>query len=89
MTTTGPSTQKWGLPAMSVTKHSVVKKNWHTTLRQHMRKKKVFIATSNLERLNAFIIPQQKARKECMRKLVMPFLQNLCVVCAATEPTPK
>ena len=92
MTTTGLSTQKLSLPVMSVTKHSGAKRNWHTTLRQHMLKKKVFIVTSNLERFNAFFIPQRKAiwgltRKECMRKLMMSFPQNLCVVCVATEPT--
>ena len=42
MTTTGPSTQKWSLPVMSVITHSGVKLNWHTTLRQHMLKKSFY-----------------------------------------------
>ena len=45
---------------MSVITHSGVKLNWHTTLRQHMLKKKVFIVTSNLEGLKALFNPQQK-----------------------------
>ena len=86
VTTTGPSMSKLNLLAMSVTKYSEAKSTWQSTLATHMLKTYVFPVTSNLERLHAFIILQRKAiwqltRKECMRKLLMSFFQNLCVLC--------
>ena len=93
MTTTGVSTLKWSLLAMTVIRSSGTKRNWHTTLGQHIKKRTAFIVMSNLVRFNAFIILQRKAtwgltRKECMRNPSKTLL-NLCVVCVTTELTPS
>ena len=90
--TTGLSTTQLSLLALSVTRYSETKITWQSTWATHMLKTSVFLVTSKLERVHAAIILQQKAiwgltRKECTRKQLMSFLQNMRVVCVATAPT--
>ena len=84
--TTGPSTTHLSLLALSVTRYSQTKSTWQTKWATHMLKTNVFLVTSKLERLHAAIILQQKAiwgltKKECTRKQLTPFLQNMHVFC--------
>ena len=51
MTTTGVSTLKWILLAMTVIRSSGTKRNWHTILGKHIRKGLAFIVMSNLVKL--------------------------------------
>ena len=90
--TTGLSTTQLSLLALSVTRYSQTKNTWQSTWATHMLKTNVFLVTSKLERVHAAIILQQKpiwwlTRKECTRKQLTPFLQNMHVVCVATAPT--
>ena len=47
--------------AITVIRSSGTKRNWHTTLGQHIAKRTAFIVMPNLVRFHAFIILQRKA----------------------------
>ena len=69
---------KLNLLAMSVTKNSEAKSTWQSTLATHMLKTHVFLVTSNLESLHAFIIHYRSAcegeseREISDRKMMTP-----------------